>query len=88
MCSLDGGLPGRVLAGTGGQVQIYASVDIDVPVQQGERHSTPELVTAEVEAALGAGAQGVVLAREYTEMWLKNLQAAGDATRRIFASRP
>lgn len=77
----------RAIAGTGGQVQIYPSVDIDVPVQAGERHSTPELVTAEVEAAFGAGAQGVVLAREYTEMWLKNLQAAGDATRRIFAQR-
>jgi hypothetical protein len=74
----------RAIAGTGGEVQIYPSVDIDVPVQAGAKHSTPQGVTAEVDAAFGAGANGVVLSREYTEMWLANLQAAGDATRRIF----
>jgi hypothetical protein len=42
-------------------------------------------VKAEVNAALGAGADGIVLSREYTEMWLANLKAAGDASRAIMA---
>jgi hypothetical protein len=42
-------------------------------------------VKTEVRAAFAAGADGVVLSREYTEMWLANLAAAGDATRELFA---
>jgi hypothetical protein len=75
----------RAIARTGGTVQIYPSVDIDVPVHAGQHKTTPESVRAEMEAAFGAGAHGVVLSREYTEMWLKNLAAAGDASRSIFA---
>jgi len=40
-----------------------------------------------VRAAFDAGADGVVLAREYVEMWLANLSAAGEALREIFAKR-
>jgi hypothetical protein len=40
-----------------------------------------------VRAAFDAGADGVVLAREYVEMWLANLSAAGEALREVF-SRP
>jgi hypothetical protein len=40
-----------------------------------------------MESAFGAGAHGVVLSREYTEMWLANLAAAGDASRTIFAGK-
>jgi hypothetical protein len=35
--------------------------------------------------ACGAGANGVVLSREYTEMWLANLTTAGDTLRQEFA---
>jgi hypothetical protein len=77
----------RAIACTEGKVAIYASVDIDVPVEKGEHHVTPQNVETEVDAAFDAGAQGVVLSREYTEMWLANLQAAGDATRRNIAQR-
>ncbi len=77
----------RAIADTGHRIEIYPSVDINVPVQPGWKQTTPEGVKAEVRAAFGAGADGVVLAREYTEMWLANLAAAGDATREIF-SRP
>jgi hypothetical protein len=31
-----------------------------------------------------AGANGIILARDYNEMWLKNLAAAGEAIREIF----
>jgi hypothetical protein len=75
----------RAIADTGHSIQIYPSVDINVPVQPGWKQTTPEGVKAEVRAAFAAGADGVVLSREYTEMWLKNLAAAGDATREIFA---
>ena len=75
----------RAIADTGHSIQIYPSVDINVPVQPGWRQTTPDGVRAEVRAAFAAGADGVVLAREYTEMWLANLKAAGDASREIFA---
>jgi hypothetical protein len=75
----------RALEDTGHSIQVYASVDINVPIQPNWKKSTPEGVKAEVKAGFDAGADGVVLSREYTEMWLANLAAAGDATREIFA---
>jgi hypothetical protein len=75
----------RAVADTKHSIQIYSSVDINVPLQPGEKQSTPEGVKAEVNAAFAAGADGIVLSREYTEMWLANLTAAGEASRQIFA---
>ncbi len=75
----------RAIADTGHAIQIYASVDINVPIQSGWKQTTPDGVKAEVQAAFDAGGDGVVLSREYTEMWLANLAAAGEATRRIFS---
>jgi hypothetical protein len=75
----------RAIADTKHSIQIYPSVDINVPLQPGEKQSTPEGVKAEVSAAFAAGADGIVLSREYTEMWLANLAAAGEASRQIFA---
>jgi hypothetical protein len=60
-------------------------VDINVPIQKGWKETTPDGVKAEVRASFEAGADGIVLSREYTEMWLANLAAAGDASRAIFA---
>lgn len=74
----------RAITGTGGNVQIYPGIDIDVPSAKGEKHTAPEDVRAATQAALSAGANGVVLSREYHEMWLANLSAAGEATRKIF----
>jgi hypothetical protein len=75
----------RAIADTGHSIQIYPSVDINVPIQEGWKKTTPEGVKAEVEAAFAAGSDGIVLSREYTEMWLANLAAAGDASRQIFS---
>jgi hypothetical protein len=75
----------RAIADTAHQVQVYASVDVNTPTVPGADQSTPEAVKAEVNAALGAGADGVVFTREYTEAFLTNLQAGGDATRAFFA---
>jgi hypothetical protein len=75
----------RAIGDTDHSIQIYPSVDIDVPLQPGQRKTTPEGVKAEVSAAFDAGADGIVLSREYTEMWLANLAAAGEVSRQIFA---
>lgn len=75
----------RAIDDTSHSMQVYASVDINVPIKPGWKQTTPAGVKAEVEAAFAAGADGIVLSREYTEMWLANLAAAGEATRAIFA---
>ena len=76
----------RAIEGTAGKVQIYPGIDVDVPTAQGEKHTTPDDVRAATTAAFRAGANGVVLSREYHEMWLANLSAAGETTRKIFSS--
>jgi hypothetical protein len=76
----------RALSDTGHAVQVYTSVDINTPTVPGADQSTPKGIKAEIDAALGAGADGVVFTREYTEEFLANLQAGGEATR-VFFSR-
>jgi hypothetical protein len=80
----------RALAGVAGEVKIYPGIDIDVPTLEAatkvpEKRTKPEEVSRSLRAAFGAGADGVVLSREYVEMWLANLSAAGDTLREIFA---
>jgi hypothetical protein len=79
----------RALADVGGEVKIYPGIDIDVPTlsrdpKVTDKKTSPEDVKAALRAAFGAGADGVVLSREYVEMWLANLTAAGDTLRDIF----
>jgi hypothetical protein len=76
----------RAITDTSHEIEVYPSVDIDVPMPPGSIESTPARVKAEVDAALGAGADGIVLSREYTEMTLANLSTAGDASRAFFSS--
>ncbi len=80
----------RALAGVAGEVKIYPGIDIDVPTLEAatkvpEKRTKPDDVSRSLRAAFGAGADGVVLSREYVEMWLANLSAAGDTLREIFA---
>jgi hypothetical protein len=63
------------MAGT--RVAIWPGIDIDVPTPRAR--CTPESVRAAVEAALRAGAPGVLLSRAYLEMKPENLSAAGQA---------
>jgi len=74
-----------------GMTRIYPGIDIDVPTLTNakipEKRTTPDDVHKSIRAALGAGADGVVLSREYAEMWLANLAAAGDTLRQIFAQK-
>lgn len=75
----------RAVEGVQGEVKIYPGIDIDVPTKRTDKRTKPEDVRLAIRAALGAGADGVVLSREYTEMWLANLSAAGDTLREMFA---
>ncbi|MGH9351222.1 MAG: hypothetical protein ACRD2G_03540 [Terriglobia bacterium] len=74
----------RAIADTGGKIRIYPSVDIDVPTGPNQKKTSPDDVRQAVRAAFGAGANGVVLARDYNEMWLDHLAAAGETLREIF----
>lgn len=78
----------RAIAGVGGQVKIYPGIDIDVPTKRTDKRTRPDDVRMAVRAAFDAGADGAVLSREYVEMWLANLSAAGETLREIFAKRP
>jgi hypothetical protein len=80
----------RAVAGVAGQTKIYPGIDIDVPTlgdnpKPTDKRTKPEDVKRALHAAFDAGADGVVLSREYIEMWLANLTAAGDTLREIFA---
>jgi hypothetical protein len=77
----------RALEGVNGETKIYPGIDIDVPTAMTDKRTNPDDVRAAVRAALGAGADGVVLSREYVEMQNANLTAAGDTLREIFAKQ-
>jgi hypothetical protein len=72
----------RSIEAVAGQpVQIWPGVDIDVPVEKGEGHCTPESVAGAVKAVFKSGAQGIILSRNYIEMKPENLSGAGVALR-------
>jgi hypothetical protein len=77
----------RAVDGVGPGVMIYPGIDIDVPTltvgRTGEKRTQPDDVRRSIKAAFGAGAEGVVLSRDYVEMWLANLSAAGDTLREL-----
>ena len=77
----------RAIAGVDRKVKIYPGIDIDVPTKRSDKRTTPDDVRQSTRAAFEAGADGVVLSREYVEMWLANLSAAGDTLREIFSTR-
>jgi hypothetical protein len=77
----------RAIAGVAGQTKIYPGIDIDVPTARTDKRTTPDDVRKSVRAAFGAGADGVVLSREYVEMWNANLSAAGETLRDIFSKK-
>jgi len=82
----------RALVGVAGQTKIYPGIDIDVPVlgagpKAGDKKTSPDDVKHALEAAFSAGADGVILSREYVEMFTANLTSAGDTLRAIFAAQ-
>ncbi len=77
----------RARDAAGPEVKLYPGIDIDVPTRLTDKRTKPDDVRKSVRAAFDARADGVVLAREYVEMWLANLTAAGETLREIFAAQ-
>ena len=74
----------RAVEGVAGHpAQIWPGVDIDVPVEKGAGHCTPESVGRAVKAVFKGGAQGIILSRNYVEMKPENLSGAGAALREL-----
>lgn len=65
----------------GGEIPIYPGIDVDIPTGEGHKKTAPEDVWAGIRGAFEGGAHGVILSRKYSEMWLRNVAAAGDALR-------
>ena len=69
----------RALKGVKGHCEIYPGIDVDIPTAQGHKKTTPQDVYGATRAALGAGAQGLIFSRKYSEMRLDNLEGGGKA---------
>jgi hypothetical protein len=74
----------RAIAGVKGKVKIYPGIDISVPTKSDQTHTTREDIRNCIQAAFAAGGEGVVLSREYVEMWIWQLTTAGETLREIF----
>lgn len=75
----------RAVAGVQGHCQIYPGIDIDIPTGSSDTKCSREGVKDAVLAAFAGGAQGVILSRKYSEMWLEHLAGAGDALKELGA---
>lgn len=71
----------RAKAGVKGKSQILPGIDINIPTGKNSRQASPDDTYAATFAAFKGGADGVILSRKYSEMWLANLEAAGRAIR-------
>ncbi len=76
----------------GTPARIYPGLDVDIPVTRLDMGAAPLAEAAQssrqnikdvVTQAFRAGAAGIVLSREYTEMKLEHLRGAGDAIREL-----
>ena len=71
----------RAKVGVNGKSRILPGIDINIPTGKGSRKASPDDTYAATLAAFKGGADGVILSRKYSEMWLANLDAAGKAAR-------
>ncbi|HUJ72207.1 MAG TPA: hypothetical protein VLZ30_08170 [Verrucomicrobiae bacterium] len=71
----------EAVAGT--HTEVWPGIDIDVPVPAGTSQCTPESVKEETLAVFKAGAQGIMLSRNYVEMKPEHLAGAGAALREL-----
>ena len=78
----------RIMADVGDKTKIYPGIDIGVPTSAtGEKKTHADDVRKAVTAAWGTGVPGIALSRDYSEMELASLAAAGEATR-AFLGKP
>jgi hypothetical protein len=71
----------RTVIETAGKAKVYPGIGFDVPWNQQHYPSAPENVYQAVLKGFDAGADGIVVSREYDEMRLPNLKAVGNAVR-------
>ena len=69
----------RIVAAVQNRIPVYPGLDAGVPSHA--KQVCPEDIRASVKAAFGAGAQGIVLSRKYSEIRLANLEGAGHGLR-------
>jgi hypothetical protein len=76
----------------GTPAKIYPGLDVDIPVTRLDMGAAPlaeaskssrQNIKDVVTQSFRAGAPGIVLSREYTEMNLEHLRGAGDAIREL-----
>jgi hypothetical protein len=70
----------RSVASANGKTKIYTGIGFDVP---GSPPDDPEKVYEATLKAFDAGANGIVVSREYEEMRVPNLKAVGRAVREV-----
>ncbi|WP_274649040.1 hypothetical protein [Paenibacillus humicola] len=71
----------RIVTDVGGKVPVYPGIGFDVLWNADHFPANPDTIYKAVHRAFEAGAGGIVLSREYAEMRLPNLKAAGRAVR-------
>jgi hypothetical protein len=64
-----------------GRTRIYSGIGFDIPWNGHHFNSDPGKIYRAVHRAFDAGANGVMLSRQYDEMRMPNLRAAGKAIR-------
>jgi len=64
-------------------VPVYSGINVGVEAYEDERPIEPDDVRDAVRASYEGGAEGLILSRNYSETWLKNLSAAGDEIRAL-----
>lgn len=77
----------RSVASAEGKTKIYPGIGFDVPWGSNHVPADPEKVYECVLKAFEAGANGIVVSREYEEMRVPNLKAVGRAMREINARK-
>jgi len=73
----------RSIASAEGKTKIYPGIGFDVPWGSAHVPADPEKVYECVVKAFEAGANGIVVSREYEEMRVPNLKAVGRAVRNL-----
>jgi hypothetical protein len=71
----------RSVASAAGKTKIFPGIGFDVPWGSNHLAANPDEVQAAVVKAFAAGADGIVVSREYEEMRIANLRAVGRGVR-------
>ncbi len=71
----------------GTKTKVYMGIDVEIPTNPNETKVTPVSLKAAVKAALQNGADGIFLARKYSEMNLRVLEGAGEAIKELGLNR-